>query len=423
MSNMTKQRIALLALLATTLNAAAQLKPRPDAFPAEVETIATKAITMATTVEEMSSWDRYPTYDVYLEMMQRWASNHPDLCRLDTIGTSVQGRLILALDIMGDRDCDIARPEFFYTSTIHGDEVTGYVMMLRLIDTLLTSYGQSGRLTDLVNETHIFINPLANPDGTYRRGNHTVQGSIRYNANYVDLNRTFPDPFSGTSAKALQPENQAMVDYASSHNFRMSANLHGGSEVLNYPWDSFTSTTRPHPEAEWWKTVCQRFVDTCRVENSSYMTDVEPSGFIAGGDWYVIPGGRQDYMNYYHNCLELTLEVSTTKTLSAEQLPAYWHYLHEALINYIGEVHTAPNLLAIDDITSIQARIYPNPATSRTIVCDLPTGATARLYDMQGRHVASYLIDSEPLVLDLQGWPSGLYLLRADNVIAKIIKR
>ena len=415
--------LPLLALLATTLSATAQLKPRPDAFPPAEQPIATKGVTMATTVDEMAAWDRYPTYEVYVEMMQRWATDYPDLCRLDTIGTSVQGRLILALNIKGQRNVDIARPEFFYTSTIHGDEVTGYVLMLRLIDTLLTSHGQSQRLTTLVDETDIYINPLANPDGTYRRGNHTVQGATRYNANNIDLNRTFPDPFSSPSTKSLQPENQAMVDYANAHQFRMSANLHGGAEVLNYPWDSFLSAIRPHPEAEWWKAVCKRFVDTCRRENRSYMTDVELSGYIAGGDWYIIPGGRQDYMNYYHNCLELTMEVSTTKTLDAEQLPAYWRYLNAALINYIGEVHTAPNYVGIASGETTTVRVYPNPASDRVIVSGLPAGTIADLYDMTGRRIASYRLESTPLPIDLRPLPHGIYLLRASNRNIKISKQ
>ena len=37
------------------------------------------------------------------------------------------------------------------------------------------------------------MNPLANPDGTYRPGN-TISSPVRGNANGYDLNRNFPDP-------------------------------------------------------------------------------------------------------------------------------------------------------------------------------------------------------------------------------------
>ena len=79
----------------------AQLKPRPDAFPSEPENLEKRTITMATTVDEMASWDRYPTYDTYLAMMSRWAETFPTLCHVDTIGTSIQGRLILSMYTFG----------------------------------------------------------------------------------------------------------------------------------------------------------------------------------------------------------------------------------------------------------------------------------------------------------------------------------
>ncbi len=332
-----KRLLVLVLLLTAGAMASAQFKLRPDAFPPEPEPLAVKAVTMAADVSQMAQWDRYPTYGTYVAMMQQWAADFPALCRLDTIGTSIQGRLILSLEIAGNL-ADTTLPEFFYSSTIHGDEVTGYVMMLRLIDTLLHGYGSNPFYTRLVNTTRICINPLANPDGTYRSGDNTVQGAQRYNANYVDLNRNYPNPF-GSSPANLQQENAAMISYVGSHQFRLSANLHGGSEVMNYPWDCFTSAQNPHPKSAWWQEVCKRLVDTIHTYTGDHFNDVTSEGYIAGGDWYVITGGRQDYMNYYHNCLELTMEVSTTKLLGSSQLPVYWNFLQHSLVNYIDMIH------------------------------------------------------------------------------------
>jgi len=66
--------------------------------------------------------------------------------------------------------------------------------MLRLIDSLLTSYGSNPRITYVIDNAEIWINPNANPDGTYHGGNGTVYGATRYNVNGYDLNRNFPDP-------------------------------------------------------------------------------------------------------------------------------------------------------------------------------------------------------------------------------------
>lgn len=402
----------------------AQLKPRPDAFP-PVEEAEAKALTMATTVEQMASWNRYPTYTVYLEMMQRWADEFPHLCHVDTIGTSVNGRLILSMYIQPQTDDDLYRPEFFYSSTIHGDELTGYVMMLRLIDTLLHGYGNNPQYTNLINRTRISINPLANPDGTYHGGDNTVQGAVRYNANNVDLNRNYPNPFGGAKP-AVQQENQAMIDYFDAHNFRLSANLHGGAEVMNYPWDSYTSLQNPHPQAAWWQEVCKRFVDTSRTYSPNHFKDTYNCGYTAGGDWYVITGGRQDYFNYYNSCLELTMEVSTTKKLSTSQLPVYWNFLQHSLVNYIEEIHTLPGgTERIADIEGTQPlSVYPNPATSHLIVKG--ADSVTELYDVAGRLVNTQAIKHpsyQTITIDLHGLPTGIYLLRSGGKTATVVKQ
>lgn len=438
------RKALLLAAVLSTLNLptlnAQTLKPRPDAFPWEPDTTASKAIEMATTVAEMANWDRYPTYDTYQKMMQQWQEQYPTLCHVDTIGRSVQGRLLLCMVIRGENAYQNVRPEFFYTSTMHGDEVTGYVMMLRLIDTLLSGYGTNQQYTDLVNTVDIYINPLANPDGTYRSGDNTVRGSMRYNANYVDLNRNFPDPFGTAPLNGQQQETAAMIDYATAHHFRLSANLHGGSEVMNYPWDSFTSAQQQHPARDWWVQVCRRFVDTCRTVSATFMTDVTSEGYIAGGDWYVIPNGRQDYMNYYHNCLEVTMEVSSVKTLSSDRLPEYWRRLQHALVNYISEIHALPGSVGIDRDEDGQQgllEIYPNPTHDKIFLSQAgvsqagtpayqsqagtPAYHCLQLYNSMGYCVMQLPADTR--VVDLGTLPDGIYLLRCGNHTAKVVKQ
>ena len=418
-----KKIFTFLALLAAVLTARAQLKPRPDASPPLPDTLEPKAVTMATTVEEMASWDRYPTYGVYLEMMQRWASAFPTLCHVDTIGTSVGGRLILSMYIEPQTVDELYRPEFFYSSTIHGDEVTGYVMMLHLIDTLLHGYGSNQQYTDLINRTRISINPLANPDGTYRRGDNSVQGAVRYNANNVDLNRNYPNPFAPTK-ETLQPENQAMIDYFAAHNFRLSANLHGGAEVMNYPWDSFSSAQNPHPAADWWVEVGKRFVDTSRTYDNNHFRDVVSSGVIEGGDWYVITGGRQDYFNHVYNCLEMTMEISTQKTLGSNRLPEYWNFLQHSLVNYIEEIHSLPGSNGITEFKIQKSKFKASPNPTDGMLClDGAEGCTAELTDICGRRVLPPLhVASARQPLDLSSLAPGIYILRCGSEAMRIIK-
>ncbi|HHL57996.1 MAG TPA: hypothetical protein ENJ14_03560, partial [Bacteroidetes bacterium] len=86
-------------------------------------------------------WDYYPTYEEYVAMMEQFETDYPDLCELVNFGQTVENRDLLAIHINNNLGEDDNEPEFFYTSSMHGDELTGYVLMLRLIDYLLNNYG------------------------------------------------------------------------------------------------------------------------------------------------------------------------------------------------------------------------------------------------------------------------------------------
>lgn len=297
-----------------------------------------KVITMATTRAQMANWDRYPTYDVYVEMMNYYATTYPTICQIINLGTSVDGRQILSLRISDNITQNEQEPEFFYTSSMHGDEITGYVLMLRLADYLLTNYGSNTEVNNLVDNFDIYINPASNPDGTYAGGNSTVSSATRYNANGIDLNRDFPDPRSVNSPYAQ--ETQLMMNFATAHNFVMSANFHGGIELANYAWDTWTEGSpdyHPHPDRDWWFKLSTDYAASCQTNSPSGYFTGENNGVTNGGDWYVVIGGRQDYMNYFHHCRELTLEISDTKLLSTDMLPEYWDYNKQAMLNYIKE--------------------------------------------------------------------------------------
>ena len=303
----------------------AKLLPKPG---------VAKTIVMASSFTDLKNgWDKYPTYDAYLEAMQYFASNYPNLCRLDTIGTTQQGRLLLAVRITDNPDSIEQEPQFFYTSTMHGDELTGYVLMLRLIDTLLSGYGNDTFITKLVDTLDIYINPLANPDGTYAGGNDNVDSAVRVYRNGVDPNRNFGDPVNGEVANQAQ-ETKAMIAWQREHNFVMSANFHGGAEVVNYPWDVWKSS-HAHADDAWFGKIGQAYVDTARLVDPNYMTDVDSTGVTEGGDWYVISGSRQDYSNYFLHTKEITIELSADKELSSDQLPSYWNINKNSLMLYM----------------------------------------------------------------------------------------
>ncbi len=80
----------------------------------------------------------------------------------------------------------------------------------------------------------------------YNRGN-------RLNANNIDLNRNFPsilavsqnEVISTTAtmdqSHRIQPETAAIINWSKLYPFVLSANLHSGSKVVNYPFDVNTA--------------------------------------------------------------------------------------------------------------------------------------------------------------------------------------
>ena len=178
-----------------------------------------------------AQWDKYPTYDEYVNYMNTFQEDYPELCKVVEFGTSVQDRKLLAAKISDNINEEEKEPGFFYLSTIHGNEVVGYMLMLHLINYLLSNYEKDTLVTTLVNAVEIWINPLGNPDGTYRGGNSNIQGAVRYNANNADLKRNFPRlPGAGTSQDP-EKETEAIMGLAETHHFVMSADLHAGTEA------------------------------------------------------------------------------------------------------------------------------------------------------------------------------------------------
>lgn len=319
-----------------------------------------KALNMATTVAQMLDWDKYPTYNVYVEMMQTMAADNSEICILDTIGYTTDGRLLLVLKISDNANIDEAEPEFLYSGQIHGDELVSGMMFLRLADYLLTNYGTNTQVTNLVNNLQIYICPLANPDGTFYGGNNDVSGSRRNNAQNIDMNRNYPDALAGEhpDGEAYATETVLFMDFAEQRNFVMGGNSHSGAELINYPYDTYSTLPA---DADWWNFVSREYADNVHTISTSYLTDLD-NGVTNGYAWYSITGGRQDYMNCFQNCREVTMELSTAKLLDSEELPAHWNYNRQAMLDYLEQATFGLRGIVTDSITHepLEAMVFVN---------------------------------------------------------------
>ncbi len=297
------------------------------------------------------NWNKYLTYTQYVTMMEGFPNKAIEgrECTLFSLGTLSTSNHRQLLGVRINNGNPEGKPKFLYTSTMHGDEITGMILMLRLIDELCTS--TDSRIVNLVNDLDIYIMPLTNPDGTYKGGDNTVNSAQRYNGHNIDLNRNYKDYYKGNHPDNNSYEDETVWTMAMGDEnlFTMSANYHGGAEVMNYPWDAVYDD---HADKDWYEYVCTEYVQIARQTYSSYMKDTYQDGVTNGAAWYVITGSRQDYMNAYGQCREVTVECSTTKTPAASQLPNFWNYNHNSMLAFMEQARNGVHGFVYDATTN-----------------------------------------------------------------------
>ena len=308
----------------------------------------------------------YHTYATLTSELQAIAAARPDLTRLYTLGLSVQGRELWMMKISRNPDIEEDEPEVRYIAAMHGDEVVGKELCIGLIHHLVDLYGTDPRVTALVDGTEIWILPSMNPDGT-----ELVQ---RYNANGFDLNRNFPDQFTDpVDSPAGRPsEVAAVMSWGYAHSTNLSANFHGGSLVVNYPYDGTASGVADYsasPDDAWLVSVSRTYADLNPPMLASNLDGAFFNGITNGADWYVIRGGMQDWNYVWRGDHEVTIEQSVTKWPPASTLPSFWSDNLDSMLSYFERAHEG-----VRGIVTDAASGAPLAATIRV------TGSTAATY-------------------------------------------
>ena len=185
---------------------------------------------------------KYYSHDAMVKILQSFVQQHSSIARLHSIGKSVQGRDLLVVEISDNPGVhEELEPEFKYVGNMHGDEVVGRQVLIYLIEYLLKNYNKDLKITNLIDNTRIHILCSLNPDGFEKARTSGIRNGRR-NANNIDLNRNFPDPFDATGD--MQPETKAAINWIRDIPFVLSANLHGGAVVASYPYDTAPPSKR-----------------------------------------------------------------------------------------------------------------------------------------------------------------------------------
>ncbi|KAB0802949.1 hypothetical protein PPYR_05135 [Photinus pyralis] len=325
-----------------------------------------------------------------LQVLEDVNAKCPNITRIYTLSeTSVLGVPLYIIEFSTEPGHhEIMKPEFKYIGNMHGNEVLGRELLLKLADHLCEEY-KNGNLNirALIENTRMHIMPSMNPDGwqlaTDTGGLDYVLG--RFNNNSIDLNRNFPDldriMFINEEnhidnnnhilnqvdrlSQPLQPETKAVVRLIMQIPFVLSANLHGGDLVANYPYDESRSGVPQNeystsPDDATFKHLALAY-STAHADMASptrrECSDSENNGFTRqggitnGAKWYSLEGGMQDFNYLSSNAFELTLELGCEKYPAENVLETEWERNKKSLVNFIWQSHIGVKGIVYDSIT------------------------------------------------------------------------
>ncbi|KRX64687.1 Carboxypeptidase -like protein [Trichinella sp. T9] len=322
---------------------------------------------------------RHHHYDDLVQWMHRFSIKFPKITHLYSIGQSVEGRELLVMAISDfPKIHEPGEPEFKYIGNMHGNEVVGRECLLYLIHVLCENYGENSFITHLIDNTRIHIMPSMNPDGYENAVEANCHpGDImdytgRNNSNNVDLNRNFPCRFPHLcqDAAPMQPEVKAVINWSHRIPFVLSANLHGGSTIVNYPYDDNVnniSQDTPAPDAAVFKTIGYSYA---RAHPNMWMSGYRcgfqgygqymPDGLINGAVWYPLSGGMQDW-NYLHtNNFELTIEMNCYKIIGMTTNTHFCYLLTSSLSGFVVDSSGSPLSGATIFVQGIEHNVTSN---------------------------------------------------------------
>ncbi|MBN8553922.1 MAG: DUF2817 domain-containing protein [Deltaproteobacteria bacterium] len=276
----------------------------------------------------------YPSFEDLTQTLMDIHAAYPDLTELTSAGKTNEGRELWVMQISKHILDSALLPEVKYISSMHGNEITGRELMVLLMQDLLANYGKDEKITSLINNSRIFIIPSMNPDGSSK--------SRRGNANNMDLNRNFPDFSTSDNENSLigrEVETQAIMNFQSERHFALSANFHGGAEVVNYMWDGFKDQ---HPLHSLLKDISLTY-----AEKVSYMKNSKEfeNGITNGFEWYQVNGGMQDWSYFWYGDTQFTIELSEKKWPSYSMIPHYYMENRESLIQFLQTVHQGAGVI------------------------------------------------------------------------------
>jgi len=325
-------------------------------------------------------------YEQMLEVMKKTQASCPSITKLYFLpGRTVEQRQLAVIQFStSPGKHEPGKPEFKYVGNMHGNEVTGRELLLKLMDELCEKYKAGDPMvTKLIDSTSIHIMPSMNPDGweaANALGANKDWLTGRANAEDIDLNRNFPDynrivysreahhvksmndlwHHSIANNDKLAPETKMVINWIMQIPFVLSANMHNGDLVANYPYDESRSGASKEytdsPDDNTFRYLAEQYANSHATmskphegcEATSDDDFYKQGGITNGAAWYSVAGGMQDFNYLSTNCFEITLELGCIKFPDNSALPKEWADNVKALYTYMWQTHIGVKGFVLD---------------------------------------------------------------------------
>lgn len=228
-------------------------------------------------------------FHTYQQLRDTWATiaqNHPDICRLDTIGISAGGNLLLAMKVSDNPLLMEGEPRICFDFSIHGNENNGCEIAHYALLQLVNGYNSDPQITYFVNEREIWLCPMDNPDGLISRS--------RYNAHGVDCNRNYGYSWNGGGPSVFsEPETYCFYNLAEENPMSAWSQYHSGATASMWPWFYTTKATQ---DSLIHAFEMQRYAQICNWSAYQISRGLYP-GYGGSTDWYY---GARGALGYAH---------------------------------------------------------------------------------------------------------------------------
>lgn len=124
--------------------------------------------------------DHYHNFKELTQFLKDAKKEYPDLCHLESIGKTSEGRDIWMLTVTNKKVSPVGeKPGFWIDANTHASEITGTQCALYFIHRVLTTYGKNHEVTQLLDHAEFYVVPRISADGAeyYLKTNFEVRSN------------------------------------------------------------------------------------------------------------------------------------------------------------------------------------------------------------------------------------------------------